>query len=86
MLKALQESDNEPEPGKNHSDNHGEIGAQYFHKVVDDDNFNRRVMISNDEEFEKYSHFYEMALMLSQLNRRQINDDGNLFSNDKLID
>jgi hypothetical protein len=81
VLKALQESDNEPEPGKNH-DGDDISGAQF--KVVDDDN-NQIDQI--DDDFERYSHFYQLALILSQLNRHPINDEnGNLFINDKLID
>lgn len=75
VLKALQESDNEPEPGND--------DESALFEVVDDDNqrVDHRVMISNDDDFEKYSHFYELAFILSHLN-----DEKNIFTNDKLID
>lgn len=81
MLKALQESDHEPESG-NTCEGEGE-SANF--KVVDDDSL-RRTNIGDDDEFDRYSHYYALASMLKLLNSDCGGNNGNLLLNDKLID
>lgn len=79
MLKALQESDHEPESG-NTCD-----GENTNFKVVDG---LRRTNNDDDDEFDRYSHYYALAFMLKLLNGSQNGDEnnGNFLLNDKLID
>lgn len=83
MLKALQESDHEPESGNSCDDESGNF------EVVDDDNRqHRHVLMSNDDEFDRYSHYFALASMLKMLNSDPNGDgnNGNFLLNDKLID
>lgn len=82
MLKALQESDHEPESGNNCD------GESDNLKVVDDESQQHRSMTISDDEFDRYSHYYALASILMLLNSDHSGDGnkGNLFTNDKLID
>jgi hypothetical protein len=75
VLKALQENDMDPEPG---NDGGGE------NEALDNDVSEARVRANENDRDDRYSHYYALACMLKLLNSGDGN--GNLFSNDKLID